>query len=1466
MVLIGRTNQVTASIWLRSLYLFTSILLSVSSNDIQTPNTALVPQPSLGRREGARTKPNLLVGKIDGTISSVDADTGTIQWTFDSGSPLITSSRGADSKLQVFPGIDGSVYVLADDRSPQLELSHIKVSELVANSPSLTDDGSIILGSQSITLYYVNSDTGKISKTVTFDDKSDMDVLANEVKEKNVIAFARKDYKVQSIDKTASSIRWSISFAEIHHLDLASVPNRHALVEYLKGKQDLPETYSVNKGPILTMGNDNSLHAKDPKSGWKKWSISFNSAPVVVYTSENAGRNMLPWDSSCMSEKASEPVMHHPTPMWPATRGKKMDSRVVVGSVSSSGGGLYAIPAPSFSSQDNNGQLQGFDIGDKKMLDLFEGKGDGEMDSLKCVLDVVNTSDQHGSLPNIREQIKEQIIVVSSMNNTLTTAALIGLTILVVIVVYTSIQSRKLQQTDDNLRPLERLSKSYSSGIEDDTEPIPETCDGPVLIIKAGANNEVKNKNHRSQSPRHLEKRTPISSSLRRKPLRPLRVDTGIKFQTSLQQEQFRNEVKQQQQPHLLEYSVRETMAYWAQNQQTPKGNIVDLNCCPSPTSSVVQRLPTQEEILSWSSEKLRKPNSSNSVSETKDEEYRMLGRSLLNEVNEPSAFEHFDQRFGQPYKLLTGSSASYLVKPDDTFDLSPMHASSTSPIHADWGSCKITQSSQPSNGVYLNNGTYSPQQQYFQQYLDPLGVHQGISATSLAAIQGGSSLGGKSLHSYLNVNPEKFSFSNYKEGTVFKVGKLSMGPGVLGYGTAGTIVFEGELHGRQVAVKRILKTFCDMAANEKDILILSDEHPNLVRLFAVEEDKDFIFLALERCQMSLCDFITTEECRLSLIEDGKPSKKCMRIMLDICEGLGALHSRGVVHRDLKPHNILMTESLKAKLSDMGLGRRLVPDQSSFFSVGSGGSSGWQAPEQLIIRHGGAARQSKAMDVFSLGCIMYHCISGGRHPFGESSYTRDDNILKQSPHLDALDDNPEGKDLIASMLEKEPDKRPSIEEVKEHPFWWNSRKKLGFLIELSDRVENEDRQDDKTLFRAFEDVAAKATGGNWGARLDPLLVTNLGQYRKYTFTSLRDLLRVIRNKHNHYRELPASLKQAMGAIPDGFCNYFVNRFPNLLMTTYVFVKEYLSSEAPMDKYFQATLEHRTSADSLSSPSSMPAIEEEIDLDPSHHELISEEDAGEAMSDEMEEVSKPRLQVRTKPINPVLRTISGDSMLSGGTGTPWDAVLNVIMENANKDNALHEQDKDTHTVARTHSPLRSVTDHWTSQTGHEGYLSARTPARSPRTHPRGFDSLINTEREPRLEVDVKKEPADPYRELQSPIRLSEGSKKYEDPARPIVGWEEDPMNQNYTLLPFPKRPGSPICDFYQKTGFCKYHERCRFHHPPECAVRLNEDGLPVREGEPVCEFYKNTHQCKFGGACKFNHPNMKPIYAGSLNHA
>ncbi|XP_074311447.1 zinc finger CCCH domain-containing protein 43-like [Silene latifolia] len=77
--------------------------------------------------------------------------------------------------------------------------------------------------------------------------------------------------------------------------------------------------------------------------------------------------------------------------------------------------------------------------------------------------------------------------------------------------------------------------------------------------------------------------------------------------------------------------------------------------------------------------------------------------------------------------------------------------------------------------------------------------------------------------------------------------------------------------------------------------------------------------------------------------------------------------------------------------------------------------------------------------------------------------------------------------------------------------------------------------------------------------------------------------------------------------------------------------------------------------------------------------------------------------------------------------------------------------------------------------------------------------------------------------------------------------------------FPERVGQPECEYYMKTGQCKYKSACRYHHPrnrvptsSECA--LSEKGLPLRPGAKLCRNYEQQGTCKYGPNCLFNHPD------------
>ncbi|KAM2099461.1 hypothetical protein FF1_026761 [Malus domestica] len=414
------------------------------------------------------------------------------------------------------------------------------------------------------------------------------------------------------------------------------------------------------------------------------------------------------------------------------------------------------------------------------------------------------------------------------------------------------------------------------------------------------------------------------------------------------------------------------------------------------------------------------------------------------------------------------------------------------------------------------------------------------------------------------------------------RIGKLVISSTEISKGSNGTIVLEGVYDGRSVAVKRLVLAHHEMAFKEIQNLRASDQHPNIVRYYGLEYDKDFVYISLERCTCNLDDLIQifpnssqnpvagVYEVRLKSLKnimsdvdlwepDGFPSRQLLKLMRDVVSGLVHLHEMGIIHRDLKPQNVLLIKdrNLCAKLSDMGISKRLSGDRSSLGC----GSSGWQAPEQLHRR-----RQTRAVDMFSLGCLLFYCITGGRHPFGDQ-FERDRNIDRNEMDLLLVEHIPEAVDLISRLLNPDPEIRPKASEVLLHPLFWNSETRLSFLCDFSDKVEL-DKLANSGVLTALESIAPIAFGGTWDKEMDPAFLTEIG-YKRYKFHKVRDLLRVIRNKSSHYIELPEQIQELVGPFPEGFDFYFARRFPRLLFEVYKFVCQNYREEKCFGKYFKS---------------------------------------------------------------------------------------------------------------------------------------------------------------------------------------------------------------------------------------------------------------------------------------------------------
>jgi serine/threonine-protein kinase len=198
-----------------------------------------------------------------------------------------------------------------------------------------------------------------------------------------------------------------------------------------------------------------------------------------------------------------------------------------------------------------------------------------------------------------------------------------------------------------------------------------------------------------------------------------------------------------------------------------------------------------------------------------------------------------------------------------------------------------------------------------------------------------------------------------------------------LGEGNKGRVYkAKHKLMGRLVALKVIAPQIASRASSiarfHREMRLLGRlDHPNVVRAFDADQVGDLLYIVME--------YVAGRDLEQLLRDRGPlPPAEVAAYMAQAALGLGHAHDQGIVHRDVKPTNLILSEVGQVKVLDLGLGALLEADTHTSFATAAGHSVGtlhYMSPEQTT-----ASEVDCRSDLFSLGCTMYHLLTG-QNPF-----------------------------------------------------------------------------------------------------------------------------------------------------------------------------------------------------------------------------------------------------------------------------------------------------------------------------------------------------------------------------------------------------------------------------------------------------------------------------------------------------
>ena len=204
-------------------------------------------------------------------------------------------------------------------------------------------------------------------------------------------------------------------------------------------------------------------------------------------------------------------------------------------------------------------------------------------------------------------------------------------------------------------------------------------------------------------------------------------------------------------------------------------------------------------------------------------------------------------------------------------------------------------------------------------------------------------------------------------------------------------------------------------------------KHPNIVTIHSVEEDGETLFLTMELVEGQSLDYL--------IPPNGLNLPQLLDIAIPVVQAVSYAHEKGIMHRDLKPQNIMRDERGHLKVLDFGLAKLLEPEEGSEAAtlVGDGGvtkegavigTASYMSPEQAE----GKSTDARS-DIFSLGILLYEMATGQKPFKGDTTISTISSVLKDNPplvtHLNHSLPNHLGR-VVNRCLAKDPGRRYQV--------------------------------------------------------------------------------------------------------------------------------------------------------------------------------------------------------------------------------------------------------------------------------------------------------------------------------------------------------------------------------------------------------------------------------------------------------